>query len=123
MGFPYTAYAASLPSTAHLAGLLICVHIVNGFSRMCRESGLWLMHIGTYVRIKAGDGSIWWSRRWMMGRYGWHIGYCASKCRLQSAYMAINATPAWAQAAIRLYDRLCSNHCPFYRHIAENAFR
>jgi hypothetical protein len=67
MGCAYTAYAAGLPSTAHLAGLLICVHIVNGFSRMCRESGLWLMHIGTYVRIKAGGGSIWWSRRWMMG--------------------------------------------------------
>jgi len=47
------------PPNAVLPGLLACVHIIDGFSRICRESGRSLMYNGTHIRIKAGDGVIW----------------------------------------------------------------
>jgi len=47
------------PPNAVLHGLLTLVHIIDGFARICRESGRSLMYIATHIRIKADDGVIW----------------------------------------------------------------
>ena len=63
----YAPYAARLSRNTHLPGLLRFSHFVNGFSQICRESGRVLMYVGTYIRIKADDGMIWWLQQPMMG--------------------------------------------------------
>jgi len=57
-GSVYVPYAARLPLTAYLHGLLRRVHIMNRFWRMCRESGQVLMYNETHTRIEADDRMI-----------------------------------------------------------------
>ena len=83
IGNAYALYAARSMSNAHLPGLLAPVHIMNGFFRMCRESGLWVMHNETYIRIKAEDGGKWWPLRRVVGGCGYYMGYYPSNCHLQ----------------------------------------
>ena len=38
-----------------LTGLLVRDHIVDAFSQMYRESGLWVMHAAMHIRAEADD--------------------------------------------------------------------